>query len=133
MFLCCYRSSGHRCDRKKHARCCQGEGSPLVCRKRVRYLGPCWVSLCPSLHSPISPEATTADLPFAFSSESRSFIPKSKIADPTKVGLILKVNGTIKQKGEAKDMIFDIPRIVEHVSSIFTLSVSFLIETPCAA
>jgi acylpyruvate hydrolase len=60
-------------------------------------------------------------------SQNRSFIPKSKIADPTKVGLTLKVNGTIKQKGEAKDMIFDIPRIVEHVSSIFTLSVSPLL------
>jgi acylpyruvate hydrolase len=32
-----------------------------------------------------------------------------------------KVNDEMKQKGSTKDMIFDIPFLISHISSIFTL------------
>jgi len=49
------------------------------------------------------------------------FIPKSFVADPHKLQLMLKVNGTVKQNGPTSDMIFPIPRLIEHISSIMTL------------
>jgi len=49
------------------------------------------------------------------------FIPKSFVADPHNLDLVLKVNGTVKQHGPTSDMIFNIPYLIEHVSSIMTL------------
>ncbi|KAJ7193824.1 hypothetical protein GGX14DRAFT_587780 [Mycena pura] len=50
-----------------------------------------------------------------------SFIPKEKVLDPHNLNLTLKINGAFKQNGNTKDMIFRIPRLIEHVSSIMTL------------
>ncbi|KAF7337853.1 hypothetical protein MVEN_02008200 [Mycena venus] len=50
-----------------------------------------------------------------------SFIPKEKIADPHNLGLTLKINGAFQQNGTTADMIFKIPRLIEHISSIMTL------------
>lgn len=83
-----------------------------------------------------------------------SFIEKSKIADPHNVNVWLKVrlplargctsgrriltpsfsltsqvNGQMKQNGNTKDMIFNIPQLIEHVSSIMTLEEGDLILT----
>ncbi|KAI9574215.1 hypothetical protein HD554DRAFT_2011908 [Boletus coccyginus] len=58
-----------------------------------------------------------------------SFIPKSSISDPHDLRLALKINGAIKQDGNTSDMIFRIPRLVEHVSSIMTLEEGDLILT----
>jgi acylpyruvate hydrolase len=55
---------------------------------------------------------------------SRPFIPKERLADVGKVGLWLKINDELKQKGVASDMVFDVPKLINHVSSIFTLTVS---------
>ncbi|KAL1406970.1 hypothetical protein Q8F55_006383 [Vanrija albida] len=49
------------------------------------------------------------------------FIPKSAIADNTNVGLELSIDGKIKQKGVTKDMIFDVPTLIEFVSGIMRL------------
>lgn len=71
---------------------------------------------------------------------TRSFIPKSSIPDPSKLGLSLKVwtgvpiqrdlyqsivqiGGQTKQNGKTSDMINDIPKLIQHVSSIMTLEV----------
>ena len=35
----------------------------------------------------------------------------------------MQVNGAVKQDGNTKDMIFSIPKLIEHVSSIMTLEV----------
>lgn len=35
-----------------------------------------------------------------------------------------QINGAIKQDGPTSDMIFRIPRLIEHISSIMTLEVS---------
>ncbi|CAG8574508.1 1792_t:CDS:2 [Diversispora eburnea] len=57
------------------------------------------------------------------------FIPKEKINDSTNVDLWLKVNDNIKQKGNTKDMIFNIPTLIEYVSSIMKLESGDLILT----
>ncbi|KAG2150690.1 uncharacterized protein EDB93DRAFT_1240224 [Suillus bovinus] len=58
-----------------------------------------------------------------------SFIPKSSISDPHDLTLSLKINGAVKQNGTTGDMIFRIPRLIEHISSIMTLEEGDLILT----
>ncbi|KII88232.1 hypothetical protein PLICRDRAFT_41378 [Plicaturopsis crispa FD-325 SS-3] len=57
------------------------------------------------------------------------FIPKSWVPDPHNLTLSLKINGVFKQKGTTSDLIFPIPRIIEHVSSIMTIEEGDLILT----
>ncbi|KAI9355908.1 hypothetical protein DFJ73DRAFT_623314 [Zopfochytrium polystomum] len=49
------------------------------------------------------------------------FIPKEKIPDPHNLHLWLRVDEQIRQDGNTKDMIFDIPTLITHVSSIMHL------------
>jgi len=49
------------------------------------------------------------------------FIPKSAIEDPSNLKLWLKINGDFKQNGTTADMIFRIPRLIQHISSIMSL------------
>ncbi|KAF8222488.1 hypothetical protein L208DRAFT_1426346 [Tricholoma matsutake] len=58
-----------------------------------------------------------------------SFIPKTQVPDPYNLWLLLKINGIIKQDGTTADMIFRIPRLIEHISSIMTLEEGDLILT----
>lgn len=57
------------------------------------------------------------------------FIEKSKILDHNNVRLFLKTNDQIRQDGNTKDMIFDIHRLLQHVSSIMTVEVGDLLLT----
>ncbi|CAO3682466.1 unnamed protein product [Umbelopsis vinacea] len=57
------------------------------------------------------------------------FIPKNAISDPHNVDLWLKVNDTIKQNGNTKDMIFDIPKLIAYVSTIMKLEVGDVLLT----
>ncbi|KAJ2786802.1 hypothetical protein GGI15_001213 [Coemansia interrupta] len=57
------------------------------------------------------------------------FIPAAKIADPHKVRLWIEVAGQIKQNGTTDAMIFQIPQLIEHVSSIMTLEEGDLLLT----
>ncbi|KAG6888370.1 hypothetical protein C0992_008672 [Termitomyces sp. T32_za158] len=57
------------------------------------------------------------------------FIPKSTVPDPHSLRLSLKINGVLKQDGVTSDMIFRIPRLIEHISSIMTLEEGDLILT----
>ncbi|CAK9786378.1 hypothetical protein CC85DRAFT_284931, partial [Cutaneotrichosporon oleaginosum] len=57
------------------------------------------------------------------------FIPKNKIADTSKVGLKLSINGNVKQAGTTADMIFDVPRLISFVSGIMKLEEGDLILT----
>eukprot|EP00252_Welwitschia_mirabilis_P002075 TRINITY_DN12000_c1_g1_i1.p1 TRINITY_DN12000_c1_g1~~TRINITY_DN12000_c1_g1_i1.p1 ORF type:complete len:223 (+),score=41.22 TRINITY_DN12000_c1_g1_i1:77-745(+) len=50
-----------------------------------------------------------------------SLIPKSMVPNPDNLELWLKVDGEIRQKGSTKDMIFKIPYLISHISSIMTL------------
>ncbi|KAK0463505.1 uncharacterized protein EV420DRAFT_1091873 [Desarmillaria tabescens] len=58
-----------------------------------------------------------------------SFVPKDKVLDPHDLRLSLKINGGIKQNGTTADMIFRIPRLIEHISSIMTLEEGDLVLT----
>ncbi|MCO5573049.1 hypothetical protein L7F22_026814 [Adiantum nelumboides] len=58
-----------------------------------------------------------------------SFIEKSKVADAQNVRLWLKVNDQTRQDGNTEDMIFPIPQLIEHVSSIMTLQTGDLLLT----
>ncbi|XP_058076501.1 probable acylpyruvase FAHD1, mitochondrial isoform X2 [Magnolia sinica] len=53
--------------------------------------------------------------------QSSAKLPKSMVPDPDNLELWLKVDDEIKQKGTTKDMIFKIPFLVSHISSIMTL------------
>jgi len=57
------------------------------------------------------------------------FIPKSAVHDPYNLNLWLKINDEFKQNGTTSDMLFRIPRLIQHVSSIMTLEEGDLILT----
>jgi len=58
-----------------------------------------------------------------------SMIPKTAVQDPHNLNLSLLINGVTKQAGSTGDMIFRIPRLIEHVSSIMALEEGDLILT----
>ncbi|KAK0564376.1 hypothetical protein OC861_004316 [Tilletia horrida] len=57
------------------------------------------------------------------------FLYKTAISDPHNVRLWLKVNQQMKQDGNTSDMIFKIPELIEHVSSIMRLEPGDLLLT----
>lgn len=57
------------------------------------------------------------------------FIPKSSVPDPHNLNIWIKINDEFKQNGTTADMIFRIPRLISHVSSIMTLEEGDLILT----
>ncbi|KAL7283716.1 hypothetical protein ACG7TL_003152 [Trametes sanguinea] len=52
-----------------------------------------------------------------------TYIPKEQVSNPADLSLSLKINGAVKQDGNTKDMIFPIPRLIHHISTIMTLEV----------
>ncbi|RKP13889.1 hypothetical protein BJ684DRAFT_19657 [Piptocephalis cylindrospora] len=50
-----------------------------------------------------------------------TFLPASKVPVPEEVRLWLRVGQETRQDGWTRDMLFDIPQLIEHVSSIMTL------------
>ncbi|KAF9364602.1 Acylpyruvase fahd1, mitochondrial [Mortierella sp. NVP85] len=57
------------------------------------------------------------------------FIPKDQIPDTNNVDLLLKIDGVTKQNGNTRDMIFKVPNLIEHVSSIMKLQEGDVILT----
>jgi len=58
-----------------------------------------------------------------------NLLSKNLVPSPQSIELWLKVNGQLKQKGSTKQMIFSIPKLIAHVSSIMTLEPGDLILT----
>lgn len=56
-------------------------------------------------------------------------VHKSALADPQQVRLICRVNGQVMQDGNTRDMIFDIPTIIESLSAGMTLEPGDVIST----
>jgi len=56
-------------------------------------------------------------------------VHKSALADPQQVRLICRVNGQVMQDGNTRDMIFDIPTIIESLSGGMTLEPGDIIST----
>ncbi|XP_076439579.1 oxaloacetate tautomerase fahd-1, mitochondrial-like [Babylonia areolata] len=57
------------------------------------------------------------------------FIPRDKVPDPQNIGLWCKVNGTTRQDGNTKDMMFSIPNLISYISQYFTLEPGDVILT----
>lgn len=57
------------------------------------------------------------------------FIDRSRVPDPHNLRLWCSVDGAIKQDGRTKDMVFPIPTLISHVSSVMRLEEGDLILT----
>jgi 5-oxopent-3-ene-1,2,5-tricarboxylate decarboxylase/2-hydroxyhepta-2,4-diene-1,7-dioate isomerase len=57
------------------------------------------------------------------------FVDAAEIADPANLGLRTFVNDRLTQSGNTRDLIFDIPYLVEYLSSFMTLSPGDVILT----
>jgi len=49
--------------------------------------------------------------------------------DPTSLAVTTRVNGEVRQSAPVSDMVFPIPRIIEHISGVMTLEPGDLIAT----
>ena len=49
------------------------------------------------------------------------FVDAADVADPANLGLRTFVNGKLTQQGNTRDLIFDIPYLIEYLSSFMTL------------
>lgn len=75
-------------------------------REDMRPMGTDWVaSKCSPTYLPIGPY----------------IVPASQVGDPQSLRLELKLNGEVKQDESTSDMIFDVARLIEHVSSLVQL------------
>ena len=66
---------------------------------------------------------------FDTSAPVSDIVPISKIKDSHNLGIRCTVNGIIRQDSSTKNLIFSIDKIIEYISSIFTLEVGDLIFT----
>jgi 5-oxopent-3-ene-1,2,5-tricarboxylate decarboxylase / 2-hydroxyhepta-2,4-diene-1,7-dioate isomerase len=57
------------------------------------------------------------------------FVDREDIPDPMNLKLYTYVNGEVKQEGSTKDMVFDIPFLIEYLSSFMTLNENDIILT----
>jgi 2-keto-4-pentenoate hydratase/2-oxohepta-3-ene-1,7-dioic acid hydratase in catechol pathway len=57
------------------------------------------------------------------------FVPKEKFASLNNVGFDLKVNGSARQHGNTKDLIFSFEKVIAYVSKFVTLKTGDLIFT----
>ncbi|HWG71864.1 MAG TPA: fumarylacetoacetate hydrolase family protein [Steroidobacteraceae bacterium] len=56
-------------------------------------------------------------------------VDAADVADPANLGLRTFVNGRLTQQGNTRDLIFDIPYLIEYLSSFMTLSTGDVILT----
>ncbi|WP_280154237.1 fumarylacetoacetate hydrolase family protein [Piscinibacter sp. XHJ-5] len=56
-------------------------------------------------------------------------VDAADVPDPMNLALTTTVNGRVTQRGNTRDMVFDIPALVEHLSSFMTLSAGDVILT----
>jgi 2-keto-4-pentenoate hydratase/2-oxohepta-3-ene-1,7-dioic acid hydratase in catechol pathway len=49
--------------------------------------------------------------------------------DPSNLGVVQRLNGEVMQEGRTSDLIFDVPTLVAHASSVFTLAPGDVILT----
>lgn len=57
------------------------------------------------------------------------FVPATDIEDVTELWLETRVNGDVRQRAQVKDLIFDIPEIIEYVTTFTTLAPGDVIVT----
>ncbi len=57
------------------------------------------------------------------------FVPAQRVPDPHALSLWLDLNGERKQHGQTSNMIFTLPMLIRHISTVFTLQAGDLIFT----
>jgi len=57
------------------------------------------------------------------------FVDAADVADPADLGLRTYVNGELTQQGNTRDLIFDVPHLIEYLSSFMTLAPGDVILT----
>lgn len=57
------------------------------------------------------------------------FIVSGEDLDPSDISIISRVNGEVRQDSRTSNLIFDIPHLIEFISSIMTLDVGDIIAT----
>lgn len=57
------------------------------------------------------------------------FVPARAVRDPRELTFSLEVNARQVQQGNTRDMLFDVPRLIAYLSTIFTLTPGDLIFT----
>lgn len=58
-------------------------------------------------------------------------LSKDAVKNPMSLGLKTWVNGELRQEGNTKDLIFDVPFLIEYLSSFMTLNPGDMIATGC--
>jgi len=56
-------------------------------------------------------------------------VTKDEIPDPNNLDLSIRVNGVVKQSSNTKYLIFDVQRLIEYASAIYTLHPGDVIMT----
>lgn len=66
---------------------------------------------------------------FDASAPCGELVPASEIGHPDQGAIWLKVNGEIRQEGDLNQLIWKIPEVIAHLSSLFTLAPGDIIMT----
>ena len=66
---------------------------------------------------------------FAESAPMSSIFPASNRGHPSKGRIVLEVNGEIRQQGDLKDMIWNVPDLISYLSRFYTLQPGDIIMT----
>lgn len=56
-------------------------------------------------------------------------VPASEVGDPTRLEVIGRVNGEVRQRGSVSRMAFPIPMLIEYISTVMTLEPGDVIAT----
>ncbi|MCE5250724.1 fumarylacetoacetate hydrolase family protein [bacterium] len=56
-------------------------------------------------------------------------LPAGLVKNPVEIGVQSKVNGELRQDGNTRDFIFDIPTVIEYISKIMTLEPGDVVTT----
>lgn len=56
-------------------------------------------------------------------------IPRARVPDPQALGIVLTINGQVRQRVNTQDMVFPVHRLVEAISQVMTLEPGDIIAT----
>jgi 2-keto-4-pentenoate hydratase/2-oxohepta-3-ene-1,7-dioic acid hydratase in catechol pathway len=58
-----------------------------------------------------------------------AIVTADEIADPHALDISMTINGEVLQDSNTRHLIFDVPYLIEHLSSVFTLEAGDIIST----
>lgn len=110
------------------------KGSNIPAREAMDFVGGYTVALDMTARD-LQAKAKSLGLPwtiakgFDTSCAVGKFIPKEQVPDPYNLQLTCSVNNVLRQDGNTKDMIFQIPTLISYISGYFTLEPGDVILT----